>query len=70
MPVENTASPNVSPSAPNGSPRNVRPSSSTRMASCVIRSPWTIFEIERTHASCRSPTDLSDPDVGYSRLSV
>src|SRR3954465_10307161 len=33
MPVENTASPNVSPSAPNDSPRNVRPSSRTNMAS-------------------------------------
>src|SRR3954452_7184667 len=35
MPVANTASPNVSPSAPKDSPRNVRPSSSTNMASAT-----------------------------------
>src|SRR4029079_8678008 len=37
MPVENTASPKVSPSAPNDSPRNVRPSSRTRRA---LRLTW------------------------------
>src|SRR4051794_21765152 len=34
MPVEKTASPKVSPSAPKDSPRNVRPSSRTRRALC------------------------------------
>src|SRR4051812_24410826 len=36
MPVENTISPIVSPTAPNDSPRNTRPSSSTRIASVVL----------------------------------
>src|SRR3954467_2880961 len=35
MPVANTASPNVSPAAPKDSPRKVRPSSRTNMASAT-----------------------------------
>src|SRR3954454_3843495 len=36
MPVLNTASPNVSPTAPYAVPRNVRPSSSTSSAGSLI----------------------------------
>src|SRR4051812_46624201 len=39
MPVEKTASPNVSPTAPYASPLNVRPSSSTNIA-VLTESPF------------------------------
>src|SRR6476660_926431 len=50
MPVENTASPNVSPTAPKASPRNVRPSSRTSSAS-----RWRVIGRLRTRRATFRP---------------
>src|SRR6478735_6028201 len=45
MPVEKTASPKVSPSAPNDSPRKVRPSSRTMIAGAGRAMPYLLLRL-------------------------
>src|SRR3954447_15155139 len=64
MPVLNTASPNVSPTAPYAVPRNVRPSSSTSSAGSLIVvlpvCPHALHSVFGTHALHDDPAAEQD----------
>src|SRR5918994_40077 len=69
MPVANTASPTVSPTAPYASPRNVRPSSSTRRAGAVTTHIVRLRPRSAPRAP-KGPCDAHSPVASQERLAV